>query len=88
MGPATCAASWRGSPSFLLAVGQLPSGGCARIMQEDAHAVALDLEGVPTTGFFAVFDGHGGKEVAKYAALHMVRAGPHNPHCNKWGLYI
>ena len=43
--------------------------------QEDAHAVALNVENEPTTGFFAVFDGHGGKEVAKFAALYMVRAG-------------
>lgn len=39
--------------------------------QEDAHATVLDLE--EDSSFFAVFDGHGGKEVAKYAAMHMPR---------------
>ena len=35
-------------------------------MKQDAHATILDLDA--DTAFFAVFDGHGGKEVATYAA--------------------
>lgn len=42
-------------------------------LQEDAHAVVLDLDPAAKCGFFAVFDGHGGKEVAKFCALYMVR---------------
>ena len=34
--------------------------------------MSLDLGGDGRTGFFAVFDGHGGKEVAKFVALKMV----------------
>jgi serine/threonine protein phosphatase PrpC len=41
--------------------------------QEDAHAMSLDVGNDGKTGFFAVFDGHGGKEVAKFVALKMVR---------------
>ena len=37
-----------------------------RAMKQDAHATILDLDA--DTAFFAVFDGHGGKEVAMYAA--------------------
>lgn len=40
-------------------------------LQEDAHSAVLDLDASTGTGFFGVFDGHGGKEVAKYAALHL-----------------
>lgn len=43
--------------------------------QEDAHAAVLDVDGASRTGFFAVFDGHGGKEVAKFCAAHLVGAG-------------
>lgn len=46
-------------------------------LQEDAHATVLnvsDAEGQDSTiGFFGVFDGHGGKEVALFAAKHLVR---------------
>jgi serine/threonine protein phosphatase PrpC len=44
------------------------------LAQEDAHSIFLDLDQKTKTGFFGVFDGHGGKEVAKYAALHLVSA--------------
>lgn len=40
--------------------------------QEDAHITKLELDS-HHTALFAVFDGHGGKAVAKYAAIHMVR---------------
>ncbi|KAF9454703.1 PP2C-domain-containing protein [Macrolepiota fuliginosa MF-IS2] len=39
-----------------------------RITMEDAHAAILDLDGEKdTNAFFAVYDGHGGSNVAKYA---------------------
>eukprot|EP00271_Cylindrocystis_brebissonii_P005813 TRINITY_DN1813_c0_g1_i2.p1 TRINITY_DN1813_c0_g1~~TRINITY_DN1813_c0_g1_i2.p1 ORF type:complete len:573 (-),score=160.49 TRINITY_DN1813_c0_g1_i2:1773-3491(-) len=41
-----------------------------RMGMEDAHSTILDLDG-ETTGFFAVFDGHGGKEVAQYCSRHL-----------------
>ena len=44
-----------------------------RLLQEDAHCAVLDLDASSGTGFFGVFDGHGGKEVSRYAALHLVR---------------
>ena len=42
-----------------------------RTDMEDAHSVVLDLDGSPHSGFFGVFDGHGGKEVAKFCASHL-----------------
>ncbi|KAJ3509423.1 hypothetical protein NLJ89_g5230 [Agrocybe chaxingu] len=40
-----------------------------RITMEDAHAAVLDLDGPETTSntFFAVYDGHGGSTVARFA---------------------
>ncbi|CDO71449.1 hypothetical protein BN946_scf184909.g43 [Trametes cinnabarina] len=40
---------------------------------EDAHTAVLDLDGEPTESntFFAVYDGHGGSAVAKYAGQHL-----------------
>lgn len=42
---------------------------------EDAHVVALDVddEKKGNMALFGVFDGHGGKEVAKFCAIHMTR---------------
>jgi serine/threonine protein phosphatase PrpC len=39
-------------------------------MQEDAHISNLNIDG-KHTALFSVFDGHGGKAVAKFAAKHM-----------------
>ncbi|KAK9863223.1 hypothetical protein WJX84_003873, partial [Apatococcus fuscideae] len=44
-----------------------------RSEMEDAHAVCLNIDESTPTGFFAVFDGHGGKEVARFCALYMAR---------------
>jgi serine/threonine protein phosphatase PrpC len=41
-----------------------------RTSNEDAHITALDF--VPGVSLFAVFDGHGGAEVAKFCEKHMV----------------
>lgn len=41
--------------------------------QEDAHILALDFDA--HTSLFSVFDGHGGKAVALFAAKHLVRGG-------------
>ena len=45
-----------------------------RTGMEDAHAMVLRLAGdeaVPPKAFFAVYDGHGGYEVARYASRHV-----------------
>ncbi len=47
--------------------------------QEDAHATVLQLEADGRTAMFGVFDGHGGKQVAKYVAQHLVRPRPGRP---------
>ncbi|KAG8714274.1 Protein phosphatase 2C 2, partial [Ceratobasidium sp. 394] len=42
-----------------------------RISMEDAHATVLKLDDHTNNAFFAVFDGHGGSTVAKYAGKHV-----------------
>mmetsp|Transcript_19256 Transcript_19256/g.50041 ORF Transcript_19256/g.50041 Transcript_19256/m.50041 type:complete len:479 (+) Transcript_19256:59-1495(+) len=39
-----------------------------RFSMEDDVACMVDVLGVPASGFFGVFDGHGGAEVARYVA--------------------
>ena len=39
-------------------------------LQEDAHLAALDVDG--SSSVFGVFDGHGGREVAKFVSLYLV----------------
>lgn len=39
---------------------------------EDAHIALNELPGHPTVGLFAVFDGHGGGEIARFCANHFV----------------
>jgi len=54
-----------GNDSYLYAVTEMQGW---RISMEDAHAAVLDLDGEPNSnGFFAVYDGHGGGRVSKYA---------------------
>lgn len=40
-----------------------------RISQEDAHNCILNFDA--NTSFFAVYDGHGGSEVAQYCSIHL-----------------
>ncbi|PFH53983.1 hypothetical protein AMATHDRAFT_72999 [Amanita thiersii Skay4041] len=52
-----------GNDRFLYAVSEMQGW---RIAMEDAHVAVLDLDGEPNS-YFAVYDGHGGSRVAKYA---------------------
>lgn len=42
-----------------------------RVHMEDAHTHILSLPEDPSAAFFAVFDGHGGADVAQYAGKHL-----------------
>ncbi|XP_013382607.1 protein phosphatase 1G [Lingula anatina] len=42
-----------------------------RISQEDSHNCCLDFDPESQTSLFAVYDGHGGAEVAQYCSLHL-----------------
>ncbi|KAM6494231.1 PP2C domain containing protein [Amanita muscaria] len=54
-----------GNDRYLYAVTEMQGW---RISMEDAHAAMLDFDGEPNSnGFFAVYDGHGGGRVSKYA---------------------
>ena len=41
-----------------------------RVSMEDAHICKLELGGDPRAALFAVFDGHGGAEVARFCGRH------------------
>lgn len=42
-----------------------------RIHMEDSHTHILSLPDDPGTAFFAVYDGHGGANIGKYASKHL-----------------
>lgn len=42
-----------------------------RIHMEDSHTHILSLPDDPDAAFFAVYDGHGGAGIGKYAAEHL-----------------
>lgn len=42
-----------------------------RIHMEDSHTHILSLPDDPETSFFAVYDGHGGANIGKYASKHL-----------------
>lgn len=44
-----------------------------RPTMEDAHITEADLFGVRENFYFAVFDGHGGDAVSKFASVHMLK---------------
>lgn len=46
-----------------------------RTDQEDAHSAVLEVAGGNRTAIFAIFDGHGGREVSKFCAAHLVSRG-------------
>lgn len=39
---------------------------------KDAHSVSLSLKNHPNTGFFAIFDGHGGSRASQYVAEYLL----------------
>jgi hypothetical protein len=43
-----------------------------RVEMEDQHCAVGSIPGLETHSFFAVFDGHGGKEAAIYSAKHIL----------------
>eukprot|EP00277_Geminigera_cryophila_P029539 CAMPEP_0179486590 /NCGR_PEP_ID=MMETSP0799-20121207/62834_1 /TAXON_ID=46947 /ORGANISM="Geminigera cryophila, Strain CCMP2564" /LENGTH=106 /DNA_ID=CAMNT_0021301381 /DNA_START=147 /DNA_END=464 /DNA_ORIENTATION=+ len=43
-----------------------------RMHMEDAHITKPEISKGSSMGLFAVFDGHGGQEVAKFSAKYMV----------------
>lgn len=45
--------------------------GRRRVQREDRHVAAVGLGGDPHAAFFGVFDGHGGKSAAEFAANNM-----------------
>lgn len=55
--------------------GNISWGACSmqgwRRSMEDAHAGVLDIGGAKGVHYFAVFDGHGGAEVAEYCGKHL-----------------
>lgn len=42
-------------------------------VQEDTYAAEVPLDGTYGEAMFGLYDGHGGAEVARFSALHMVR---------------
>lgn len=51
-----------------------------RINMEDAHTQLLSLQNDKNSGFFAVYDGHGGAKVAEYAGNHLHEKIFNHPH--------
>lgn len=54
-------------PAYQLGVSE--DIGTRRTM-EDAHSFVVDFDGIRGQGFFAVFDGHAGKDAAEWCGNH------------------
>ncbi len=60
--------SWESS-SFVAAASSMQGW---RIRMEDAFSCSLGLNSDPNMAYVAVFDGHGGTQIADYAAEHLI----------------
>ena len=47
---------------------------------EDAHSYVFDYDGVHGQGFFAVFDGHAGREAADWCGKNFYQVSPESLH--------
>ncbi|CAG8503923.1 10842_t:CDS:2 [Ambispora gerdemannii] len=56
-------------PYFQIGVSEDRNKRCRRTM-EDAHSFFYDFAGVEGQGFFAIFDGHAGKQAAEWCGSH------------------